>query len=139
MRVILSKVNRLKIAAGKMKNETSTSLIKKECANYFQDSGASNKVKNYCCLLNSTCKFFAEDNKPRCQYFEKGVLPLNPELEFRYRKERSLSTLNIQATCKNCLEPFIRNSNKEKYCHKCKADKHRERNKFRNQRIRKAS
>lgn len=105
---------------------TELNLIKSECANYFPDSGGEGRIKNYCCLHNKTCVLSGEtdsNGKTRCNYFEENVLPLNPELEFQYRQQRGISILDLQVTCKDCLEPFIRSSRNEKYCPRCKSNR----------------
>lgn len=104
--------------------KTEKQLITAECANYFREM---NGITNYCCLGNG-CVFFGEEEKPRCKYFETSVLPLDTDLEFRYRKERMLSTFNLIKSCKRCLEPFAGN-NKEKYCKGCKVERKREQKK----------
>lgn len=107
-----------------------TTLIKSECANYFTDSGGKGEIKNYCCLIDKQCVFYSEEKNPRCKYFEQSVLPLNPELEFKYRKERKLSTLQIQKTCKQCLQSFIPKKQNEKYCEDCKLQRKKEQTKL---------
>lgn len=120
-----------------MKTGTTIQLIRNECANYFPDSGGTGNVKNYCCLLDKSCTFFTDEKIPRCEYLEKSVLPLKTELEFKYKKERQLSVVELIRTCKRCLQPFTGNT-KEKYCSDCKAIRKREQKKSYMQKIRKA-
>lgn len=125
-----------------MKTITIIGLIRNECSNYFPDSSGSGRIKNYCCLKDKSCNFFNPDEPeqlPRCSYFEKSVLPLNKELEFKYKKERKLNTLNSQRYCKQCLESFIPKSNKQKFCDKCITIRRKEKSRLRMQAKRKAS
>jgi hypothetical protein len=115
---------------------TIQTLIRNKCANYFPDSGGKGKIKNYCCLLDKSCTFFLDEKLSQCKYFEKGVLPLEPDLEFKYKKERKLSTLELIRTCKRCLQPFA-GSKKEKYCRDCKNIRNKETAKLRMQKMRK--
>ena len=113
---------------------TLLSLIRNECANYFS---SLNSIKNYCCLTDKTCVYFSE-NKPRCKYFEEAVLPLDKDLEYKYKQERKLSDSIIQASCKNCSRQFIRKSKKEKYCDECKQVRKKQQKKLYMQKIRRA-
>jgi hypothetical protein len=112
-------------------------LVHNGCANYF---GELNKIQNYCCLHDKGCLFFNDNNDEehvRCKYFEDSVFPLNPDLQFRYRKERQLSTVALVRTCKRCLQPFT-GSTKEKYCGECKKIRKREQTKLSVRKLRKA-
>lgn len=114
-------------------------LISKECANYFPDSGASGKIKDYCCYKDKTCVFFESNElSVRCKYFENAVLSLNPDLQFQYRKERQLGTIELMRTCKRCLQSFAGNA-KQKYCEDCITIRRREQSRLRMQKKRKAS
>lgn len=107
---------------------TSKKLIHNECANYL--SGL-NHIQNYCCLLDKPCVFFNDiQENVRCNYFEDSVLPLNPDLQFRYRKNRRLSTVQLMRTCKSCLQPFAGNK-RQKYCAKCIEARRREQSRLR--------
>lgn len=104
-------------------------LIKKECANYFLDSGGGQpKIKNYCCLDDTSCLYYSEEEKPSCIYFENSVLPLEPELQFNYRKEFQLEHRSLQKTCKQCGKLFIPKSKKQKYCEECITVRRKEQN-----------
>jgi hypothetical protein len=106
-----------------------------ECANHF---GELNRIQNYCCLLDKSCVFFSDNKEPvRCKYFEDSVLPLNPDLQFQYRKVRQLSTVDLIRTCKRCLQAFT-GSTKEKYCGECKKIRKREQTKLSVRKLRKA-
>jgi hypothetical protein len=110
-------------------------LVNNECTNHF---GELNKIQNYCCLLDKSCVFFCDNKEPvRCKYFEASVLPLNPDLQFKYRKERQLSTVDLLRTCKRCLQAFT-GSIKEKYCGECKRIRKREQTKLSVRKLRKA-
>ena len=104
-------------------------LIKSDCANYFPDSGGKGTIKNYCCLIDKTCIYFGDSG--RCNYFETSVLPLNPELEFKYKSTQGMNVLTLQKSCKQCLNMFIPKSNKQKYCDDCIEVRRREQSKLR--------
>jgi hypothetical protein len=112
-------------------------LIKHECANYFPDSGGSGSIKNYCCITDRNCIYF-DDDSGRCNYFESSVLPLDPELQFKYREERRLSNQDLQKICKQCREPFTPKSRKQKYCDNCIEIRRKEQSKLRMRLKRKA-
>ena len=114
-----------------------TALIKNDCANYFPDSGGKGTIKNYCCLIDQTCSYFGDSG--RCNYFETSVLPLNPELEFKYKTERKLNISNPESTCRDCSSLFIKKFRNEKYCPKCKVIRKREQKKSYMQKSRRAS
>lgn len=118
-----------------VKTNTLIQLIRNECANYFEHSGEPLKtIKNYCCLFDKSCVFFAtegkEENLPRCEYYEQSVLPLKPELELKYRRDRQLSTVELISRCKSCLKSFVPNSKNEKFCPECKTKRKKEQNKL---------
>lgn len=118
--------------------KTTLNLIKNECANYLGDNFC--KIKNYCCLQDKSCNFFnSSEPFPRCTYFETSVLPMDKELEFQYNKERNLSTLNLQKTCKQCLKSFIPKSSKQKFCDECIENRRKEQSRLRMQTKRKVS
>lgn len=104
------------------------SLIKNECANFNYDG-------NCCYPKDNTCCFFTDSNElQRCKYFENGVLPLDPELEFEYRKERKMDMAGFymrENTCNRCGESFISHSNAQKYCKKCEPIMKRQKTKLR--------
>jgi hypothetical protein len=111
-----------------MKKVTIKGLVKKECANFNSD--------NYTCYpTDKLCKFYTEpvegDPPTRCIYFEKGVLPLEPELELEYRKCRELGRDEKVIKCPDCKQFFRRRSNRQERCDLCQSivtrDKTRER------------
>jgi hypothetical protein len=63
-------------------------LVVAECANH-QNRGPAG-IKDYCWMREKSgrggCSFFAGND--RCGYFEKSVLPLDPELEEEYENGR---------------------------------------------------
>lgn len=113
-------------------------LIINECACY---SAILNGVKNYCdkekekgCI----CSLFK--NK-RCDYFEKSVLPMNPQLEALYKAEhiakladfeltkedkqrivegKSPIAGKVQVHCKKCGKIFQADNYRQQYCDRCK-------------------
>ena len=104
---------------------TEISLIKTECANFFDLQAG---IKNYCCLSDKSCKLFS-DTRARCIYFEEGVLPLRPELQLKYLQARKMSVLNIQKTCNECGETFV--GGKKKYCNSCLSNRKKSQRKAR--------
>lgn len=120
-------------------NKYLKSLITNECANYSSNH-------NYCCLeqyQDNKCIYFLPDGeKPRCNYFEKCVLPLDVGLEELYYRELNEDKLTnkerqeiikkarqrgkIKILCKRCGKEFIANSNRQKYCKECKKIIHKE-------------
>ncbi len=102
------------------------SLIKEECAGYV-----TGFVNNYCCNRDGVCLFFEDTDLPRCQYFEGWVLPLEEDLERQYRIERKMNavigrTAKPKVKCERCGELFDANSNRQKYCDKCRKATQRE-------------
>ncbi|GAG59166.1 unnamed protein product [marine sediment metagenome] len=69
-------------------NQKIRKLVVKECACY---SRISNDIKNYCDQEDQeqedcVCLLFKDK---RCGYFEKAVLPMNPQLEALYKAKKS--------------------------------------------------
>ena len=61
-------------------------LVIRDCANYDE---VLNDIKDYCCLewtKGYRCIFFLKENT-ECDYFERAVLPMNPQLEALYQAE----------------------------------------------------
>ena len=61
-------------------------LVINECVHHDKNS---NNIKDYCdkeFTKSLQCIFFLKD-KARCEYFERAVLPMNPQLEALYRSE----------------------------------------------------
>ncbi|KJF26690.1 hypothetical protein TZ02_11865 [Clostridium aceticum] len=103
-----------------------TSLIKRECANY--DSQFCG-INHYCCMVDTTCIFSRENEEVgRCKYFEKGVLPLDRDLESGYyiyhSKDQGSTTSSKKAKpkikCEGCGVYVEANSNRQRYCDSCK-------------------
>ena len=115
-------------------------LVIKECANYDE---VFNDIKDYCCLewtKGYCCIFFIKENA-ECDYFERGVLPMNPQLEALYRAEHQAKEVGYELTkgdkenilekessikgkvkihCKNCGKIFQADNYRQKYCDYCK-------------------
>ena len=105
-------------------------LISNECACY---SSTLNDIKNYCDKEKEkdyVCSLFK--NK-RCEYFERAVLPMNPQLEALYQAEKSgyklpkddeesISTIKgkVNIHCKRCKRVFLANNYRSRYCENCK-------------------
>ena len=115
-------------------------LVTRECANYDE---VFNDLKNYCCLewtKGYRCIFFLKENA-KCNYFERAVLPNNPQLEALYRAEHQAKEVNYELTkedkervveekssvagkvkihCKRCGKTFQANNYRQRYCEICK-------------------
>ncbi len=113
-------------------------LASDECSCY---SPILNGIKHYCDQEKDkdyTCKLFKGE---RCAYFEKFVLPLNPQLQELYKSELKAKTDGYKITeenkkdilqnqspiigeikveCARCGEPFVTTDLKGKYCRLCK-------------------
>ncbi|MET3212153.1 UNVERIFIED_CONTAM: ribosomal protein S27AE [Paenibacillus sp. PvR008] len=106
-----------------MQNKNSIKrLVKNNCACYL---GAKHGIPNYCCLQDGPCVFFAQDDSlPRCTYFENGVLPIDEKLDREYKSERNVEsefkTVKLRVNCTRCRGTFSANSNRQKYCGKCR-------------------
>jgi hypothetical protein len=97
-------------------------LVKNNCACYL---GAKHGISNYCCLQDGPCVFFAQDGSlSRCTYFENGVLPMDEKLEREYTSERNMETefktTKRRMNCQKCKATLSANSNRQKYCGKCR-------------------
>ena len=64
-------------------------LVSSDCANY---SRSLNDITNYCCLEKTegcVCMYFIQnEGNPRCGYFEKCVLPMDPMIHMEYVKNK---------------------------------------------------
>jgi hypothetical protein len=96
-----------------LKKKTIKGLVKAECANFDYEN-------NFCLPKNEICCFYVDEKLPRCKYFERGVLPLIPELEIQYRCDRHMSTNENIDICDRCGSYLKVNSNSQKYCDDCK-------------------
>ena len=64
---------------------------------------------------------FIESGDMRCAYFERSVLPADPELEARYFNR------NVNSTkCGRCHKPIVKRSNATKYCGECRVVKRKQ-------------
>lgn len=115
-------------------------LVIRDCANYDE---VLNNIKDYCCrewTKGYRCIFFIKDNAI-CRYFEKAVLPMNPQLEALYQaehkakiegrelsnqskeliaEEKSLAAGKVNIHCKRCKKTFQANNYRQQYCDYCK-------------------
>jgi hypothetical protein len=98
-------------------------LVRDSCANYDGDG---------LCLLEGSdgcrvCRYFRSNDRERnrCRYFETAVLPADPSLENEYRREldalSSIAATTPTHRCARCNEPFVKRSNRAKFCDDCRA------------------
>ena len=116
-------------------------LAIRDCANYDK---VFNDIKDYCCLewtKDYRCLFFIKENA-KCDYFERAVLPMNPQLEALYRAEHQAKIVNYELTkedkkriieektpvagkikihCKKCKQVFLADHYNQQYCKFCKS------------------
>lgn len=115
-------------------------LVIRDCANYDK---VFNDIKDYCCLewtKDYRCIFFLKENA-KCDYFERAVLPNNPQLEALYQAEHQAKEVNYELTkedkervveekssaagkikihCKRCGKTFLADHYNQQYCKFCK-------------------
>lgn len=115
-------------------------LVIRDCANYDE---VFNNIKDYCCLewtKGYRCIFFIKENA-KCDYFERAVLPRNPQLEALYIAEHKAKLVKYELTkenkkriiedkssvagrieihCKKCKKTFLANNYRSQYCEKCR-------------------
>ncbi len=105
-------------------------LVLNECACYSQ---FSNGIKDYCDKEEEEdCRCFIFEDE-RCGYFEKSVLPMNPQLEALYKAEKSgyelpkeeeenISSVKgkVKIHCKRCEKTFLADNYRSQYCKFCK-------------------
>jgi len=113
-------------------------LVTDECACY---SPILNDIKDYCDReQDKDCRCLIFKDK-RCGYFERAVLPMNPQLEALYKaehqakkeghklsnqykeqilEEKISAKGKVKIYCKRCGEIFLANNHKRQYCKKCK-------------------
>lgn len=105
-------------------------LVVNECACY---SSISNNIKDYCDKEQEEdcrCRIFKDK---KCGYFERAVLPMNPQLEALYKAndkgykitkedKESISFVRgkVRIRCKKCGKLFLANNYRQKYCKICK-------------------
>lgn len=62
-----------------------------ECANHSREMNGSH---NWCLAREDhTCAFASDEKMPRCGYYERAVLPLEPELRAVYLASRRAAAL----------------------------------------------
>lgn len=114
-------------------------LVASECASYSSDWVG---INHYCCMTDCTCRYFKDtDTLPRCNYFERGVLPLDEKLQADYIAEQSKENQVVEkgvsakpkptVKCAKCEELFKANSNRQQYCEKCRKSIIKEQNRER--------
>ena len=105
-------------------------------------------------MTDKQCPFVTGE-KARCKYFEESVLPLEPELQAVYLAERKAEAGGYELTrehkkriieaakpkvkCNRCGGIFDAESNRQKYCAKCRKAISREQTKKRVQKLRQVS
>ena len=131
-------------------------LVRNECACYDPSTGGiiykGNKptpitIKDYCDRERERdCRCSIFKNK-RCDYFERAVLPMNPQLEALYIAEHKARQINyklskedkkrivegkssiagkIKIHCKRCGKTFLADNYRQQYCKFCKKSIRRE-------------
>ncbi len=125
-------------------------LVRNECACYDTSTNGiiyiknipqSITIKDYCDReREKDCRCSIFKNK-RCSYFERAVLPMNPQLEALYIAEHKARQINyklskedkkriveekssvagkVKIHCKRCKDVFLANNYRSQYCKKCK-------------------
>ncbi len=77
-------------------------LVLNECACYSQ---FLNGIKDYCDKEKEDCRCFIYKDE-RCGYFERAVLPMNPQ--------------KVEINCKKCGKTFLADNYRHQYCEFCK-------------------
>lgn len=117
-------------------------LVRSECACYSpsQDGIVYTKNKPQSVTIKDYCDKEQEEDcicslfkNKRCGYFEKSVLPMNPQLEALYQSKKAGYELpkedkeNISSTrgkvnvyCKRCGKTFQADNHRQQYCKFCK-------------------
>jgi uncharacterized paraquat-inducible protein A len=124
---------------------TPAQLVIRECANHDN--------KN-CFIMDKRCRILTGE-KARCQYFEEFVLPLEPELQAVYMaeikaeaagyeltredKRQIIATAKPRVKCIRCEGIFDAESNRQKYCPRCRKTINREQTRKRVQKLREVS
>ena len=108
-----------------------------ECASYC---ASLNGIKDYCDKEEEEdCRCSLVQDK-RCGYFEKAVLPMNPQLEALFKAKEKGYKLSkedrarmspvkgkVKIHCKKCKKPFLADNYRQQYCEFCKKFLQRER------------
>lgn len=142
-------------------------LIVNECAcydsstkgiKYIKNIPQSITIKDYCDReQDKDCRCLIFKDK-RCEYFERAVLPINPQLESLYKAEHIAEEVGYKLTkgdkenilekessvkgkvkihCKKCGKIFLADHYNQKYCKFCKSAIRRESNRKAKQKERK--
>ena len=108
---------------------------------YIKNIPKSITIKDYCDREHDKdCRCLIFKDK-RCDYFERAVLPMNPQLEALYRaehiakieghelsdqskelivEEKSSAAGKLKIHCKKCTRAFQANNYRQQYCEKCR-------------------
>jgi hypothetical protein len=90
-------------------------LVRSSCANHSEAH-----VKDGCLIEPDgllTCRYFRDNSKgARCRYFETSVLPADCGLEARYYGNADKDS----ASCAMCRKPYVKTSNRQRYCTDCR-------------------
>jgi len=108
---------------------------------YIKNIPQSITIKNYCDKEHDKdCRCLIFKDK-RCDYFERAVLPMNPQLEALYKAEHKAKEVNYKLTkedeeqilkeessaagkvkihCKRCKKTFLADHYNQQYCDDCK-------------------
>ncbi|MBA7558482.1 hypothetical protein ES695_00790 [Candidatus Atribacteria bacterium 1244-E10-H5-B2] len=108
---------------------------------YIKNIPQSITIKDYCDRerdKDCRCSIFKDK---RCDYFERAVLPMNPQLEALYQAEHQAKEVEYRLTkkdkeriveekspaagkvkihCKRCGKTFLADHYNQKYCESCK-------------------
>ena len=132
-------------------NKSVKKLVVNECAcydpstkgiAYIKNIPQSITIKNYCDREHDKdCRCLIFKDK-RCDYFERAVLPMNPQLEALYKaehkskevkyeltkedkeqilKEESSAAGKVKIHCKRCKKTFLADHYNQQYCKFCKS------------------
>jgi hypothetical protein len=110
-----------------------TKLVADECANHFRElNGRKNDCRG---RADHKCVFFGEpqDEMPRCGYFERGVVPLDREIQSSLflAGPKAASSPQARVKCVRCREFFVAASGRQQYCPKCRESVRREQSRAR--------
>jgi hypothetical protein len=101
-----------------MNNRIKT-LARNQCANFCGTNGCQLEPNG-----QPRCNFYREDKQARpfiesgslrCLYFERAVLPTDPALSDAYFS----ADAGPGDKCATCGLPFVRRSNRQRYCPTC--------------------
>lgn len=99
--------------------EKSLKNLAKGCAS-FSAGKLCTKTGRTCNVFND--QYFPTQQKRRCSYFERFLLPADEQSMSDYysvMQGGKVLTKDV-ITCSECKQPFERNSNSQKYCFECR-------------------